>query len=417
MPQSHPWPSSSRCSLKHYEFKLRTSSLPISVEGYRRLARKSVPQMVWAFLEGGSDDLVSLTENRAAFRRYKLRPRVLTGVSKPDLSAVIAGTKVELPIGLAPTGAAGLTHWTGDVAATRAAEVAGTRAILSSACSYTVEEVAEATQQQHWFQLYPIGSRSNIEDLMRRARSAGFTALFVTVDVPVVGNRERERETGMGVPLRLTPARCLNLACHPRWLAGFVAHKRVVPVHYAEWAAKADALETSTRRSARTAARAAQEQARHLQGDLRWEDVAWMRDQWKGRFYVKGIMNPDDAEHAIDTLGAQGVVVSNHGGRQLDNVQGTLDALPAIVERIGDRADVYLDGGVRRGTDVIIALCLGAKAVFIGRPYLYGLAAAGQAGVEAILAIFREELQRDLVLLGCKSSSALDKSWLDGPRA
>jgi L-lactate dehydrogenase (cytochrome)/(S)-mandelate dehydrogenase len=165
------------------------------------------------------------------------------------------------------------------------------------------------------------------------------------------------------------------------------------------------------------AARAAHEQARHLQGNLRWEDLAWMRDRWKGRLYVKGIMSADDAAHAVDVIGADGVVVSNHGGRQLDSVQGTLDALPAIAERIGDRAEVYMDGGVRRGTDVIIALCLGARGVFIGRPYLFGLAVAGQAGVESVLAILREEIQRDLILLGCNSVGSLNKRWLASPHA
>jgi len=403
--------------MKFYEFKLKNSSPPISVEGYRNLARKRMPKMIWAFIDGGSDDLVSLRENRAAFSRHKLLPRVLTGVSKPDLSTVIAGTNVALPVGLAPTGVAGLTHWRGDVASTRAAEAAGTRAILSSACSYSIEEVAEATQEDHWFQLYPIGDRSNVEALTERARAAGYSALFVTVDVPVVGNRERERETGMGMPLRLTPARCLDFARHPRWLADFLTHKRIVPVHYAEWASKVEPLAGPTRRSGEMAARAAHEQARHLQGNLRWEDLAWMRDRWKGRLYVKGIMSADDAAHAVDVIGADGVVVSNHGGRQLDSVQGTLDALPAIAERIGDRAEVYMDGGVRRGTDVIIALCLGARGVFIGRPYLFGLAVAGQAGVESVLAILREEIQRDLILLGCNSVGSLNKRWLASPHA
>lgn len=361
--------------------------------------------------------MVTLAENRGAFRNYKLLPRVLRGVVKPDLSTTIAGTKVALPIGLAPTGVAGLCHWSGDIAATRAAEAAGTRAILSSACSYSIEEVAQATQEDHWFQLYPIGDRGFIESLMQRARAAGYSALFVTVDVPVVGNRERERATGMGMPLRLTPARCLDFALHPRWLAGFLRHKRVAPIHYAEWVAKVNAQSDRARRNGEMVALAATEQARHLRGDLRWEDLAWVRDQWKGRLYVKGVMCADDAAHAADVIGAEGVVVSNHGGRQLDNSQSTLDALPAIVERIGKRAEVYIDGGVRRGTDVIIALCLGAKAVFIGRPYLYGLAAAGQQGVENVLAIFREELIRDLVLLGCESVASLNGSWISSSPA
>jgi isopentenyl diphosphate isomerase/L-lactate dehydrogenase-like FMN-dependent dehydrogenase len=365
--------------------------------------------MIWAFVDGGSDDLVSLGENRAAFGRHRLLPRVLTGVAKPDLSTVIAGVSVALPIGLAPTGVSGLTHWRGDVASTRAAEAAGTRAIVSSACCYSLEEIAEATQEQHWFQLYPFGDRDHVGGLIDRAAAAGYTALFITVDVPVVGNREGERETGMGIPLALTPLRCLDFACHPRWLASLLFHRRSIPVHYAEWAARES---VALPRSGAVAARAVMQQLRHMQGDLHWDDLAWMRERWKGKLYVKGVMNADDAAYAVDHIGADGVVVSNHGGRQLDSVQGTLDALPAIVDRIGDRADVYLDGGVRRGTDVIIALCLGATGVFVGRPYLYGLATQGQSGVESVLSIFRDELLRNMVLLGCDSVAKLDRSWL-----
>jgi L-lactate dehydrogenase (cytochrome)/(S)-mandelate dehydrogenase len=368
--------------------------------------------MVWAYVDGGADDLVTLGENRAAFGRHRLLPRVLTGVAHPDLTTMIAGTSVSMPIGLAPTGVSGLTHWRGDVASTRAAEVAGTRAIVSSACCYSLEEIAEATQENHWFQLYPFADREHVGTLIDRIAAAGYTALFVTVDVPVVGNRQGERETGMGVPLALTPRRCLDFARHPRWLARQLIHRRSVPIHYAEWTDKGTG---PLPRSGDVAARAVMQQMRLMQGDLRWDDLAWMRERWKGKFYVKGVMNADDAAHAVDVIGADGVVVSNHGGRQLDTVQGTLDALPAIARRIGDRADVYLDGGVRRGTDVITALCLGAKAVFVGRPYLYGLATAGQAGVEAILSILREELLRGMVLLGCNATSELDERWLAGP--
>jgi L-lactate dehydrogenase (cytochrome)/(S)-mandelate dehydrogenase len=399
--------------MKAYKFNFRNAAAPISVERYREKARRSLPKMIWAYVDGGADDLVSLHENIAAFSRYRLLPRVLTGVAKPDLATTIAGTKVSMPIGLAPTGNAGLSHWSGDVASTRAAEAAGTRAVLSSACCYTLEEVADATEQDHWFQLYPFADRDHVGMLIDRVQAAGYTALFVTVDVPVVGNRQGERETGMGVPLALTPARCLDFASHPRWLAGQLVHKRTVPVHYAEWAAKGAG---PLPRSGEIAATAVMHQLRMMQGDLNWSDLAWMRERWKGKLFVKGVMNADDAAYAVDTIGAEGVVISNHGGRQLDRVQGTLDALPAIAKRIGDRAEVFLDGGVRRGTDVITALCLGANAVFIGRPYLYGLAVDGQAGVEAILRIFREELTRAMIMLGCNSVADLDYRWITATR-
>ena len=395
--------------MKAYKFSLWDSSSPISVEGYRQRARKRLPKMAWAYVDGGADDLVTLRENVDAFSRYRLKPRVLTGAASPDLATVIAGTPVSMPIGLAPTGVSGLSHWRGDVASSLGAERAGTRAVVSSACCYSLEEIAEATEHDHWFQLYPFADREHVGSLIDRVEAAGYTALFVTVDVPVVGNRQGERETGMGVPLALTPLRCLDFAMHPRWLIRQLMHKRSVPVHYAEWAAKGAG---PLPRSGDIAATAVMQQLRMMQGDLNWDDLAWMRDRWKGKLYVKGVMHADDAARAVDEIGAEGVVVSNHGGRQLDRVQGTLDALPDIAQRIGDRAEVYLDGGVRRGNDVITALCLGAKAVFIGRPYLYGLAVSGEVGVEAVLRILREEMARDMVLLGCSSVADLDRSWL-----
>ncbi len=397
--------------MKPFQFSIRDKAAPISVEGYRALARKSLPKMIWAYLDGGAEDLATLVDNRQAFSHWRLNGHVLQGIKTPILSSVIAGTNVALPIGLAPTGLSGLIHSSGDVASARAAEKAGTRLILSTASSYSLEEVAQATADNHWFQLYPYSDRDRVGALIKRARAAGYTALFVTVDVPVMGNREGERLTGMGVPIRLTPGRCLDFACHPRWISGFLRHKRVAAIHYMEPAEGGTIMDQMKRDSA-AAARSIGLQARYMQGDLDWDDLAWIRDQWEGRLYVKGVMHPDDAAQSVDKIGADGVVVSNHGGRQLNKLPGTLDALPSIVERIGGRAEVYLDGGVRRGTDVIAALCLGAKGVFIGRPYLYGLAANGQDGASAILSIFREEMERALILMGCKSVADLNKSYL-----
>jgi L-lactate dehydrogenase (cytochrome)/(S)-mandelate dehydrogenase len=328
--------------------------------------------------------------------------RMLTGMSKPDLKAQIAHTDVAMPVALAPTGMVGLAHWSGDVACSKAAEAAGTRHVLSTASSYSIEEVAAATEQNHWFQLYPFGDRDKAAELMGRAAAAGYTALFVTVDVPVLGNREGERRSGMSIPPKFTAGRILEAGLHPAWWWNLLKHRRSGPIHYA-----------GGRRSAiASAVEGMRTQARYMQGDLNWDDIAWMRDQWKGPFYVKGIMDAEDAVRCIDSIGAEGVVVSNHGGRQLDSCQGTLDALPAVVGAVGGRGEVYLDGGVRRGTDVIIALALGAKAVFVGRPYVHALAVAGEAGVRHVLDIFRQELARDLVLMGCPSVAAIDRSWV-----
>ncbi|ARS25816.1 alpha-hydroxy acid oxidase [Sphingomonas sp. KC8] len=399
-----------------FTLKLRDPSPPVSVAAWGRLARRRLPDLAWNYLDGGADDLVTLGENISGFERWRLRQRCLAGVTAPSLAATMAREGVSLPVALAPAGATGLCHWSGDIAATRAAERAGTRAILSTASSYSLEEVAEASETNHWFQLYPFGNRAKVGSLIARARSAGYTAMFVTVDVPVVGNREGERAAGMTRPWTLTPGRLLNMARHPAWIHGVLWHRRIAAVHYLEQdssgATTLQHLQRAIQGAGADAIASAEAQQRYMQGDLHWDDLAWMRDQWDGPLYVKGVLDPDDAAKAVDEIGCEGVVVSNHGARQLDRTLASIDALPAIVARIGDRAEVYLDGGVRRGTDVITALCLGARGVFIGRPYLYGLAARGEAGVASVLEIFRSEIERALTLMGCPSVAKLDHSWL-----
>jgi L-lactate dehydrogenase (cytochrome)/(S)-mandelate dehydrogenase len=356
--------------------------------------------MVWGYVEGGADDQVTLGQNRAAFGRWRLRQRSLRGTPRVGLATEVAGAALSLPVLLAPTGLAGLSAWGGDVAAARAAEAGATLLMLSSASSYSLEEVAEATEGPGWFQLYPWGDREFCAILIERARAAGYDKLTLTVDVPTVGNREAERLRGMGIPPTLTPRRALDAALHPRWAYGFLRHRRVSMrnlVVAGGLAAGVEAAEIQLR----------QMTLRHVV----WDDLSWLRERWEGPLFVKGLLDADDAETAVD-LGADGIVVSNHGGRQLDEAQATLDSLPAIAARVGGRAPILLDGGIRRGSDVIKALCLGADAVMIGRPYLYGLAVGGQGGVEAVIEILREELARTLVLMGCPSIDELDRSWL-----
>lgn len=399
-----------------FRFRLNSGVPPISVDDWRTKARNTVPDMAWSYLDGGSDDEVTLAANMSGFGRWRLRQRALTGQDKPDLTAPMAGAQLSMPLALAPVGATGLAHWTGDVAAARAAESCGTRAVLSTASSYSLEEVGEATEENHWFQLYPIGGRDRMAELMERARVAGFDALFVTVDVPVRGNREDEARWSFALPWTVTPSRAFHMLRHWRWVYQTLRHKRISSPHYLEVAAKVAAAERAKLPGVTAglveAAASKETLASLMQADLDWDDVAWMRNQWKGRFYLKGILDPDDAAQAVDRIGADGVVVSNHGGRQLDHCLATIDALPAIADRIGDRAEVYLDSGVRRGTDVIKALCLGADGVFVGRPFVYGLAADGENGVRSVLNIFREELKRNLIMMGCRSVAQLDRSWI-----
>ncbi|MCB2058913.1 MAG: alpha-hydroxy-acid oxidizing protein [Novosphingobium sp.] len=398
-----------------FRFRLNTGVPPLNVAEWREKARRKVPDVAWSYIDGGADDMVTVSQNVSSFRRWRLRMRSATGVNAPDLATIVAGTPISMPLALAPIGAAGLAHWTGEPAAARAAESCGTRLALSTASSYRLEELAEATQENHWFQLYPMGGRERIGLLIDRARAAGYTALFVTVDVPAVGNREGERRWNFTLPWTVTPGRALHMLRHWKWVYEALRYKRNAAIHFLDEAkAAAEAAAQSSGLGGGLAQAEASKGAllKLLQSDLSWDDVRWMRERWKGPLYIKGILDPEDAAHAVDEIGADGVVVSNHGGRQLDRCVPSVNALPAIVERIGDRAEVFLDGGVRRGTDVITAVALGARAVFIGRPFLYGLAASGEDGVRSVIETFREELHRDLMLMGCPSVSALDRSWL-----
>jgi L-lactate dehydrogenase (cytochrome) len=402
-----------------FRFRLDPGVPPVSVEEWRQAARRKLPGLAWGYVDGGADDLVTKEACEAGFRRWHLRQRALTGTIAPDLSASIGKTEISLPVALCPVGATGLVHWTGEPAAARAAESCGTRLMLSTAASYRAEEVAEATQENHFFQLYPVGRRERIAALLDRVQAAGYAALFVTVDVQTVGNREDERRWQFTLPWTVTPSRALHMARHWRWVRDALKHRRLASAHHADEARlraqeEGETVATGKLSAALTEAEMSQ---RHMakiliQSDMTWEDLAWIRDHWQGPLYVKGILDADDAARAVDEIGCEGVVVSNHGGRQLDRSVASIDALPAIAERIAERGEVFLDGGVRRGSDVITALALGAKAVFIGRPYLYGLAAKGEQGVHDVIELLRAEIARDLILMGCPSSKALDRAWV-----
>lgn len=372
-----------------YRFKVSSRLGPISIEDYRTLAKRSLPDGVWSFIEYGAEDLVTLAANRSAFDRYALRMKVLTGNSADDLSVHVAGQPLSMPVVLAPAGLVALSHWTGEVGAARAAEKAGTLSMLSTTGSYTIEEVAEGTRRNHFFQLYPwadpSGGRHDLTHaLMERARRSGYSALVVTVDVAIHGNREIERRRGIGQPPILTPTRIASMALRPAWWGALLRYQRFT----------SRTVEPTVGAGATVGL-----PHRIMRAELKWDDFSWIRDHWQGPLFIKGVLDADDAERAV-SLGADGVVVSNHGGRQLDGAPATLDALPAIARQVGDRAEVLLDGGIRRGSDVVKALCLGAKAVGIGRPYLYGMAARGPAGVEHVLEILREETARVMTLMG-----------------
>lgn len=385
--------------MTNFEFRLRGHHKLLTVEDYRLQARRKLPRMVWSFIDGGADGENTLRANRTAFDQFELNARVLTGAGKPGTAAKVADAQLSMPVFLAPTGMTGLVHWSGEPAAARAAELAGTRAVVSTAASYTIEEVAAATTEQPFFQLYPVASQDVGESLqhqlVNRAGAAGCGALFVTVDLPVGGRRLREIRDGMGIPPVLTPVRAINAATRPSWSYGYLRHQRVTARMLVADHGKGAAI-----RSARV-------QQSMMQPGYSWEDIRRLRDLWPGQLIIKGILHPEDAEKAVG-LGLDGVMVSNHGGRQLDFAPSSLTALETVAHQISGRVPVYFDGGIRTGTDIIKALALGATAVAIGRPYLYGLAVAGEQGVLAVLELLREELVRALTLMGVADISELD---------
>lgn len=395
-------------TLQLWGFNLRLSAPDslITVEDYRQRARRRLPRMVWHYVDGGADGMETISDNQKAFGKWSLRSRVLSGAGDPDLRTSVADTLIDLPVLLAPTGFLGLSHWRGDIEAARAATSRGTRFVVSTASSWSIEDIAEAAPG-HFFQLYPWEGEFGSE-LMKRAWGAGYRTLMVTVDVPVVGNRQGERKNGMGMPPTMFPRNAFNIMRYPRWAWNAVRHQRIGGRNLVDSSGFAAAVKS------------AEIQMRQMrQSDLTWDDFGWMRDQWKGKLFIKGVLEPEDAVRAVE-LGADGVVVSNHGGRQLNFARATLDALPDVVAAVGQRSEVLLDGGVRRGTDVIKALALGARAVMIGRPYIYGVAAAGEKGVQGVLDIFRAEISRSLSLMGCQDVASLDRSWLaprDSPDA
>jgi L-lactate dehydrogenase (cytochrome)/(S)-mandelate dehydrogenase len=392
-----------------FSYRLRTRPSLVAVEDYHRAARRALPEMVWAYLDGGAEGERTLRANRTAFEAWTLRQRVLAGHHDADLAVTVGGENLAMPILLSPTGLTGLAHWTGELAAAQAAETLGTRLVLSTASSYSIEEVAHGTEHDHWFQLYPWGDGlrddaaqgpSFMGSMLDRAADAGYRTLVITVDVPAQGNRTGECRTGMGHPPILTPRRALDAAIRPRWWYGLLRHRRMTMRSLTGTRGAAGAVESVSL------------QQRRMRPDLTWRDVAALRDRWDGPVMVKGILDAADAVIAIDDVGATGVIVSNHGGRQCNAVMASLDALPAVADAVGDRAAVLLDGGIRCGTDVVTALALGADAVMVGRPYLYGLATRGRSGVEEILAILAEETRKTLLLMGVGGVNDLGRDHL-----
>ena len=378
----------------------------VNVEDLRRLAKRRLPRAVFDYIDGGADAEVTLRENSRAFESVMFRARNAVVPSPCSLRTTVLGTSIDLPFALAPVGSSRLFFPRGECVAAREAGAAGTAYALSTLSGCALEDVKAATQGPVWYQLYLLGGRECATAAMERARKAGFSALVVTVDTAVAGRRERDLRNGATELVTRRPWTMLPYAAQflvrPWWLAGFLRDGGLMrfpnvvlpgsgPMPYADVGA---ALEQST---------------------VSWDDLRWIRDAWgTAPIVVKGVLSGDDARRALDA-GADAVVVSNHGGRQLDGVAPTLRALPEVVAAVGERTEVLLDGGIRRGSDVVKALCLGARAVLVGRAYAYGLGAAGGAGVARAIEILRDDVVRTLRLLGCHDVGALNAAYVDVP--
>lgn len=373
----------------------------VNIADLRLLARRRLPRVVFDYLDGGAEGEFTLRENCNAFEEVTFRPRHAVAVPKCALRTRVLGCELSFPVVLAPVGYSRLMHPEGEVAAARAAGMAGTAYTLSTISGHRLEDVKSASSGPVFYQLYLMGGRAAAEAAIQRARSAGFSALVVTIDTLVAGMRERDFRNGMkellgGNPLAKIPFLPQFLA-HPAWLAGFLLDGGIPRLPNVVIPGQGPLPLIDVGAALSSAA-------------VTWEDLRWIREAWSGPIVIKGVLTTDDARRALDE-GASAIVVSNHGGRQLDGVPASLRVLPEIVAAVNGRAEVLMDGGIRRGSDVVKAICLGARAVLIGRAYAYGLAAAGQVGVARALEILRTDVERTLKLLGCASIDALDGSY------
>lgn len=375
----------------------------VNIDDLRRLACRRLPRAVFDYIDGGAEAELTLAENLRVFRDVTFRPRNAVAIGACNLKTRVLGEELSFPALLAPVGYGRLMHPDGEVAAARAAGEAGTCFILSTISGHKLEQVKAATKGPAWYQLYLVGGREAAEAAIDRARRAGFTALVITVDTPVAGMRERDPRNGMkellGTSLFAKLPYLPDILAHPRWLMSFLLDGGVPKLENIVIPGQGpmELIDVAAALSHAVVA---------------WEDLRWIREIWPGPIVVKGILTGDDAKRAADE-GAAAVVVSNHGGRQLDGVSASLRALPEVLAGVGGQMEVLMDGGIRRGSDIVKAVCLGARAVLCGRAYAYGLAAAGEAGVARALEILKDDVERTLRLLGCSAIAELDSSYLD----
>jgi L-lactate dehydrogenase (cytochrome) len=361
-----------------------------NIEDLRRIARRRIPRAIYDYIERGSYDELTLNANRAELDAIRLRQRVLIDVSKVALASSLLGEAVSMPVAIAPTGLTGLVHGDGEMLAACAAEAAGTKFCLSTMSICSIEDVRGAVKEPFWFQLYMFRDRGFSASVIERARAARCSALFVTVDLPMRGQRHADIKNGLTVPPRLTVRNAIDIATKPAWLLKVLLGRRKTFGNVEAYLKGRVGLEKAGAWS-----------NQNFDRSLNWRDIDWVRSLWPGKLVLKGILDVEDARTAA-SAGVDAIVVSNHGGRQLDGAHATIRVLPEIAAAVGDRIEVLFDGGIRSGQDVLKALASGARGCLIGRAYLYGLAADGEAGVRQALELIRAELEVALTLTGVR---------------
>lgn len=377
------------------ERRLRSA---MTVDDLRRLARRRMPRGAFDYVDGGAEDERSLANNAAGFARLEFRPNVLRDVSRIDTSTSLFGHRVAMPLILAPTGYTRLTHSQGELAVARAAARAGVPYSLSTMSTYDIESVAAAADGPKWFQVYTWKDRGLVKELVGRAAAAGYEALWLTVDTAVLGRRERDVRRGFSMPPEIGLGTIVDGIVHPAWTLDFITHDPIVfanVVHH-EGHGSSDPMAM------------ADHVMQNFDQKLSWDDVEWLQSIWDGPLVLKGIQTVEDARRAVE-LGVEGIGLSNHGGRQLDDAPSPIELVEPVAQEVQGRASIICDGGVRRGSDIVKAVALGADACSIGRPYLYAMGAAGERGVDHVLRFFREGLERTMALTGRRSIAEIDR--------
>lgn len=372
----------------------------LTIADLKDLARRRVPKMFYDYADSGAWTESTYRANEEDFQKIKFRQRVLVDMSNRSLESTMIGEKVAMPVALAPTGMTGMQHADGEMLAAQAAEEFGVPFTLSTMSICSIEDVASVTKKPFWFQLYVLRDKDFVLDLIDRAKAAKCSALVLTLDLQILGQRHKDVRNGLSAPPKMTLANIANIAMRPRWLMGIAGTKRRTfrnIVGHAKGVGDVASLASWT--------------TEQFDPHLSWKDVAWIKERWGGKLILKGILDKEDALMAVET-GADAIIVSNHGGRQLDGASSSIMALEEIADVVGDRIEVHMDGGIRSGQDVLKALCLGAKGTYIGRPFLYGLGAMGKQGVTLALDIIRKEMDITLALCGKRLVTEMGKDQL-----